>query len=210
MGLRGPTRKSADLRVLEGSRAHRPLPAPGPKYIAGMPERPKGMSAAAKRVWDGYIEQLATLGILRPVDGFALSRLCEDVAMLQDLQAGQRKLVREMRRAAKEASERLAALDEKLAAPATPEEQAAREALELEREELRARSRQSGGALIELTMSPEGRRLATTINTLASRIKRDELQFGLTPVASQRLENIVIPQAVTAAGMDPVEAALCG
>jgi hypothetical protein len=61
-------------------------------------------------------------------------------------------------------------------------------------------------------MSQEGRRLTATINTLASRIKRDEMQFGLTPVASQRLENILVPVSASAQGnsIDPVEAALCG
>ena len=178
MGLRGPTPKSAELRVLEGNRAHRPLPAPSAsKYQPGVPERPKGMTAAARKVWDSYIEQLAPLGILRAVDGFALRRLCEDVALLQELQAGMRKLARQMKSEAK-----------------------------AEGREIR------GGALIDLTMSHEGRRLSTTINALASRIKRDEMQFGLTPVASQRLEGVMLGSAMPqgASGMDPVEAALCG
>jgi hypothetical protein len=69
-----------------------------------------------------------------------------------------------------------------------------------------------GGALVELSMSHEGRRLAATINALASRIKRDELQFGLTPVASQRLENFTVPggRPGRVGGMDTVERALCG
>lgn len=160
---------------MEGERAHRPLPPASVKYLPGMPERPKGMTVSARRVWDEYLTQLAPLGILRRVDGFALRRLCEDVALLQELQGGMRKLARCNTREAKK---------EKRAIP--------------------------GGAMIELTMSPEGRRLSATINALASRIKRDELQFGLTPVASTRLENIVVPIMSTAAGMDPVEAALCG
>jgi hypothetical protein len=138
------------------------------------------MTAAARRVWGSYIQQLAPLGILRAVDGFALSRLCEDVALLQELQAGQRRLASEMRRQAKKDGRKI-----------------------------------PGGALIDLTMSHEGRRLAATINTLASRIKRDELQFGLTPVSSQRLENlaVLLPLAGTSESapvFDPVEAALCG
>jgi hypothetical protein len=164
--------------VLEGNRAHRPLPAPSaPKYFPGVPERPKGMTAAARRVWDGYIEQLAPLGVLRPVDGFALRRLCEDVAMLQELQAGMRKLAAVARKGARAAGRAI-----------------------------------PGGALVELTMTHEGRRLGTAINALASRIKRDELQFGLTPVASQRLENITVPggRPELVGGRDPVEAALCG
>jgi len=85
MGVRGPIPKSADLRILEGERAHRPLPQAKPRY-EGLPERPKGMTAAARRIWDGYVAQLA--GSLRVVDGFALRRLCEDVAQLEELQKG--------------------------------------------------------------------------------------------------------------------------
>lgn len=136
------------------------------------------MTAAARKIWDGYLEQLAPLGVLRAVDGFALRRLCEDVAQLQELQVGQRRLTAQMKRTAKAEGRNL-----------------------------------PGGALIDLAMSHEGRRLSATINTLASRIKRDEMQFGLTPVASQRLENIVapmVPQSAASSMMDPVEAALCG
>ena len=179
MAVFGPPRKSAELRVLEGNRAHRPLPAAtaAPKYQPGVPERPKGMTAGARRVWDAYVEQLVPMGVLRPVDGFALRRLCEDVAMLQEIQAGTRKLAGATRKKAKAEGRALA-----------------------------------GGALVELSMTHEGRRLAATINALASRIKRDELQFGLTPVASQRLENIVVPggRPELVGGMDPVERALCG
>ena len=176
MGIRGPVKKSAEVRIVEGERAHRPLPGAGVKYQPGVPERPKGMTALARKVWDDYIEQLGPLGVLRVVDGFALRRLCEDVALLQELQMGQRKLAAQMKRDAKEAG---------VAMP--------------------------GGAMISLAMSQDGRRLATTINALASRIKRDELQFGLTPVASQRLENLsIMPIVGTGQGMDPVEAALCG
>lgn len=176
MGLRGPTAKSAELRLLEGNRAHRPLPpAATTRYAPGMPERPKGMTASARKVWDSYIEQLAPLGVLRAVDGFALRRLCEDVALLQELQAGQRKLASEHKRAAKAEGRKI-----------------------------------PGGAMLEIAMSHEGRRLAANINALAGRIKRDELQFGLTPVASQRLENLTIPVAPQSQGISAQEAALCG
>lgn len=182
MGVRGPAPKSAELRIAEGERAHRPLPASGAHRLAGMPERPRGMTAGARRIWDEYAEQLGPLGVLRPVDGFALRRLCEDVAMLQELQSGARKYARQLAKEARAA-----------------------------KRELRA------GAMIELAMSQEGRRLASIINVLAARIKRDEMQFGLTPVASQRLENIVvIPPAASPqpgggpSAPTPVELALCG
>lgn len=181
MGMRGPAPKSAEVRVMEGNRAHRPLPNVGPKFSPGMPARPKGMSAKARAAWDAYMQQLAPLGILRPVDGFALSRLCEDVAQLQELQAGQRALVRQTKAAAKADKRQL-----------------------------------KGSAAVEVAMSPEGRRLAASINALASRIKRDELQFGLTPISSARLADYVPAGGMVPASsagpdpMDPVEAALCG
>lgn len=175
--MRGPAPKSAEVRILEGERAHRPLPPPRPAYLAGLPDRPKGMTAPARKIWDSYVEQLAPLGVLRVVDGFALRRLCEDVALLQELQSGMRKLASEMGREAKREGRKLA-----------------------------------GGALLDLTMTQEGRRLSSAINIVASRIKRDEMQFGLTPVASQRLENISVPASggfVQATEIDPLEQ-LCG
>ena len=173
MGIRGPAPKSAGLRIAEGSLAHRPLPVPGVTHIPGMPERPRGMSAGARRVWDEYLDRLEPLGILRAVDGFALRRLCEDVALLQELQSGAAKVARQRK---------------KLADGEVP----------------------SGGAATDLAMSPEGRRLAATINALAIRIARAELQFGLTPVASQRLENLVVSPMPSQMGMDAAELALCG
>ena len=69
-----------------------------------------------------------------------------------------------------------------------------------------------GGAMIDLTMSHEGRRLSATTNALAARIKRDETQFGLTPVASQPVESVVVPDGrlELVGGWDPVDVALCG
>ena len=178
MALHGPVRKTAELRILEGERAHRPLPPPAvPRTAARTLERPKGMTGRARKVWALYVAQLAPMGVLRIVDSFGLQRLCEDVALLQDLQTGMRRLVSEKKREAQAAGTKL-----------------------------------PGGALIDLAMTPEGRRLSSTINTVASRIKRDELQFGLTPVSSQRLENITVasPGLRDLDGVEPVEAALCG
>lgn len=179
MGLRGPQPKSAELRVLEGERAHRPLPPARSATAFGMPERPKRMTAAARRVWDQYVEQLAQLGTLRPVDGFALQRLCEDVALLEELQVGVRKLAADQKRTAKAAGEKL-----------------------------------PGGALVNFAMTHEGRRITATINSLASRIQRQELQFGLTPVSASRVEgNMVLPPGAMGTAhqeLPGIEAALCG
>jgi phage terminase small subunit len=179
MGLRGPQPKSAEMRVLEGERAHRPLPAARPASAFGIPERPRGMTAAARRVWDQYVEQLGQLGTLRPVDGFALQRLCEDVAFLEELQIGMRKEAQYRKREAKKEGRKSA-----------------------------------GGALLDFTMTHEGRRAIQTINATASRIRQTELQFGLTPVSASRIEgNIVMPPGAMGSAhqeMPGIEAALCG
>jgi hypothetical protein len=64
------------------------------------------MTAAARRIWDGYMLQMAPLGILRQVDEFALRNLCELEALLQDLQKGLPAVGRQMKRKAKAAGEK--------------------------------------------------------------------------------------------------------
>lgn len=187
MGLRGPNPKSAEQRILEGERAHRPLPQRKAAHAAGVPDRPKGMTAAARRVWDGYVAQLA--GSLRLVDGFALRRLCEDVALLEELQTGMRKMAGDLKRDERPVIERLKAVEEQLAVMPNRESDAARE-LEVERTELQAR-RLSGGAMISLAKTHEGRRITATISSLSSRIARQEMQFGLTPASASRVEGAI-------------------
>jgi len=157
MGLRGPAPKSTEIRTFEG-----------------VPERPRGMPAAARKIWAGYVGQLA--GSLRLVDAFALRRLCEDVALLEELQAGLRRMASDLRREAKTRGEHL-----------------------------------SGGAMIALAKTHEGRRLTTTINSLAGRIQRQELQFGLTPASAGRLgDGLGGAPLIPTGDVDGLERALCG
>lgn len=209
MGSRGPIPKSTGLRVLEGERAHRPLPASGPQFPVGAMERPKGMTAAARKVWDAYIDQMP-LGILRPVDALALRRLCEDVALLQELQAGMRKLANERKKEARLVSEQITAAELRLHTlrefAGSPAQLADVQGFI---DGLRTQIHQ-GPAMVNLTMSPEGRRLSASINALAQRIGRQELQFGLTPVSAQRLEGAGSGPMLPAQPMDSIEARLCG
>jgi hypothetical protein len=175
MGRRGPLPKSAEQRAYEGNPSGRPLPASRQQYPEGAPERPRGMTAAVRRVWDAYIQQMSPLGILRMVDVFALERLCIDVAQLRQLQLGMRQLVAKRKREAKAAGEK------------------------------------GGDALASFAMTHEGRRLTATMNALASRISRQEQQFGLTPAAGQRFEaGGILPSLREGGQMDPIEEALCG
>lgn len=101
MGARGPLPKSASERQYEGGAAHRPLPPPRAGALSGIPERPKGMPAAARRFWSFYTEQMMLHGTLRPIDGPCLEMICMLHADLQQLEREKRKLVRQRKQEAK-------------------------------------------------------------------------------------------------------------
>ena len=101
MGLRGPPPKPTSIRVLEGVRGHRPLPNE-PKYQPGTPQRPPGMSAGARKIWNSLVSEMAASRVLRRVDGLALVQLCEDQATLDTLRKGMAEMTREIAAKAKE------------------------------------------------------------------------------------------------------------
>ena len=210
MGLRGPNPKSGALRIFEGAAAHRPLPAPSRSYLVGIPERPKGMTAPARRIWDEYIDQIAPLGSIRLVDGFALRRLCEDVALLEELQSGMRKVAADLKREERVDKARVQAITSELAEAIVTKDCERVQALEQERAEIHDR-RLSGGAMLALAKTHDGRRIVATINSLASRIARAELQFGLTPASAARLnDGSGIPAGGGLMRVPDIEDALCG
>jgi phage terminase small subunit len=102
LGGRGPIPKSAETRAREGCAAHRPLPPPRPSMVFGVPDRPKGMPAAAGRFWRFYVEQMAAHGTLRPIDAPCLEMICALHADLQQLEREKRKLIRQRKQQAKE------------------------------------------------------------------------------------------------------------
>ena len=110
MGMRGPPPKPTSIRVLEGVPGHRPL-ANEPQYQPGIPKRPAGMSAGARKVWDTLVSEMAVSRVLRSVDALALVQLCEDQAMLDSLRRGLAAMTREI---AKKAG------DQKLQLPGGP------------------------------------------------------------------------------------------
>jgi len=101
MGIRGPIPKSAESREFEGGAAHRPMPPGRPPSAFGVPEKPKGMPAAARRFWDFYVEQMQFNGTLRPIDGPCLEMVCTLSADLQQLEREKRKLIRQRKAQAK-------------------------------------------------------------------------------------------------------------
>jgi phage terminase small subunit len=102
VGLRGPPPKPTRMRILEGNRGRRPLPANEPQYPAGVPERPSSMSAGGRKIWDTLVSEMAASGVLRTVDALALMQLCEDQAMLDTLRKGMAEMTREISKKAKE------------------------------------------------------------------------------------------------------------
>jgi phage terminase small subunit len=102
MGLRGPPPKPTSIRVFEGVPGHRPLAVNEPQYLPGVPDRPKGMSPGARKIWDALVDEMASSGVLRTVDALALVQLCEDQAMLDTLRQGMAEMTREIAKKAKE------------------------------------------------------------------------------------------------------------
>ena len=82
--------------MLEGNRGRRSLPTNEPQYLPEVPERPSGMSAGARKIWDMLVGEMAASGVLRPVDALALAQLCEDQAMLDTLRKGMDQMAREL------------------------------------------------------------------------------------------------------------------
>jgi phage terminase small subunit len=96
MGLRGRIPTPTAIRVLNGNPSRRPLPTNEPQYTTGVPERPTGMSAGARKVWDGLISEMAASGVLRLVEAGALTMLCEDIALLETFRKGLAQMAREI------------------------------------------------------------------------------------------------------------------
>jgi phage terminase small subunit len=109
MGARGPAPKPTELRKLEGMAGHRPLPPKEPHYPPGLPVKPKRMSPAAKVIWDELVDEMAGAYILRSVDKRALWHLCEDEALIEEAYAGIWKMVRALKKKAKDEGKELPA-----------------------------------------------------------------------------------------------------
>ncbi len=107
MGVRGTLPTPTKIRVLNGNPSRRPLPANEPQFVPGVPDRPTGMSAGARKQWDGLVSEMANSGVLRRVDGGALAMLCEDLAMLDTLRKGLAAQASEITKKAKEKKQQI-------------------------------------------------------------------------------------------------------
>lgn len=66
--------RDSGARVVE-----EPLP-----YRRQPPEKPQHLSADAEWLWDQVVEQMTTIGLLKPLDGAALEVACETFARWRD------------------------------------------------------------------------------------------------------------------------------
>lgn len=82
----GPPRKPTNVRIAEGLRGHRPLNENEPEPIPGMPERPTGLSAWGRNLWDVCVNELDRLNLLTIADhgAFEAAVLGADTARVAD------------------------------------------------------------------------------------------------------------------------------
>ncbi|WP_187143427.1 phage terminase small subunit P27 family [Terriglobus albidus] len=74
------------MKIFEGNRSHRPLPDREPIPLAGAPEMPKHLTAAARREWRRLVPLLLSMRVLSESDGVALGILCQAYATLIEAQ----------------------------------------------------------------------------------------------------------------------------
>lgn len=68
---------------LETDSGGRPI-QPGPDFRRAAPSKPAELSPDADWLWDKVIEQMTTIGLLKPIDGPALEAMCETFARYRE------------------------------------------------------------------------------------------------------------------------------
>ena len=81
MGIPGRKPKPTELRIVEGNRAHRPLPKPV-KTAPLLPPCPQWLSPIAKTEWKRAAPLLHKLGLLAREDMAAFAGYCENYAVV--------------------------------------------------------------------------------------------------------------------------------
>ena len=99
--MRGRLPKPTGVRILEGNRGKRPLPAKEPKYRSGAPEKPKAISRAASKIYDELVDEMAPASVLSSTDGSALWQLAEDEALLKQAYGGIWNMIEALKKKAK-------------------------------------------------------------------------------------------------------------
>lgn len=77
----GPGRpsKPRGLKLVEGNPGKRPI-EPEVPFVRDAPVKPADLSPDAGWLWDQVVEQMTTIGLLKPLDASSLEVLCETFA----------------------------------------------------------------------------------------------------------------------------------
>lgn len=78
--------KPRGLKLVEDNPGHRPIEEEVP-FTRGDPAKPEGMSPDAAWLWDQVVEQMKTVGLLKPLDAASLEVLCETYARWKEAAA---------------------------------------------------------------------------------------------------------------------------
>ncbi len=78
--------KPTALKLLQGNPGHKKLNDSEPKFSPGMPEMPKGLPRAARRLFKRWGQNLMEHGVLTVNDGVALAEACRAQATVEALQ----------------------------------------------------------------------------------------------------------------------------
>jgi P27 family predicted phage terminase small subunit len=87
---------------------HRP-PRNEPRYPQAAPDKPKKMSAGARKQWDELVREMNMVAVLRRVDRNALWQLCEDESFLAEAYEGLWRMAAALEKKAKAEGKVLAA-----------------------------------------------------------------------------------------------------
>ncbi|SPA17237.1 phage terminase small subunit P27 family [Cupriavidus taiwanensis] len=77
MMQKGVRPKPTALKVIEGDRGHRPLPAKEPKLKAELPTMPKHLDGGARDEWARITTELQHVGLLTQADTAILAMYCQ-------------------------------------------------------------------------------------------------------------------------------------
>src|SRR6516165_7160845 len=77
MGRRGPHKKPAELKILEGTFRRDRDGAPAVAFAGGEAVLPKRLKGEARKFWKAYVPDLISRGLARTVDTPALTAMCE-------------------------------------------------------------------------------------------------------------------------------------
>ncbi|HEX5486509.1 MAG TPA: phage terminase small subunit P27 family [Limnobacter sp.] len=86
MGQRGPQPKPHNLRVIDGNRSKRPIPADGVNPKVEIPQPPKHLSKEARREWKRITPLLEELKLISGIDRTALALYCQAAGRLFELE----------------------------------------------------------------------------------------------------------------------------